>query len=95
MVKQDYLQKLTEIVNNQSQGKNWQVFLFGSSITKKRFGDLDIGIMGNVTPREISTLKELFINSALPYEVDVVDFNKASEDFKRNVFNNKIIWIKH
>jgi len=95
MIKPDYLKKLKEIIACQSADKEWQIFLFGSSLTKERFGDLDVGIMGKVKNTEIVKLQELFQNSNLPYNVDVINFNEVSEEFKNNVFNQPIIWIKH
>ena len=94
MVKEKYLQQVKDIVQNLPAGKDWQAFLFGSSLKKERFGDLDLGIMGQVTTDEISDLKELFQNSTLPYIVDVVNFNEVEPEFKNNIFNNQIIWIK-
>jgi hypothetical protein len=95
MIKPIYLQKLKEIIAGYGVNKEWQVFLFGSSLTKERFGDLDVGVMGKVAVAEIAELREAFKNSNLPYNVDVINFNEVSEEFKKNVFNNQIIWIKH
>lgn len=95
MVKSNYLKELTKILEDRGANKDWQAFLFGSSLIKERFGDLDLGIMGQITNKEISDLKETFQNSGLPYNVDVINFNEVGSAFKNNVFNNKILWIKH
>jgi len=94
MVQEKYLQQVKGIIDAFSFTKDCQIFLFGSSIQKERFGDLDLGIQGLVAEKEISKLKEAFKNSNLPYNVDVINFDEVSEEFKNNVFNNKIIWIK-
>ncbi len=95
MIKDKYLKKITERVNVFSGNKNIEVFVFGSSLKKEHFGDVDLGIQGEIKDLEIRKLKESFDDSTLPYFVDVINFNKVSDDFKENVFNNKIIWIKH
>ena len=71
-----------------------KVFLFGRSIQSKTYGDIDIGLIGDISEQEACSLKEIFSESNFPYVVDIVNFNRVDENFKRNVFNNKIIWIK-
>ena len=44
---------------------------------------------------EIINLKEYFAESNFPFIVDIINFNKVEESFKKNVLDNKIIWIKH
>lgn len=72
-----------------------QVFIFGSGLKKERFGDIDLGLMGKVKNNDVYKLKEEFEESTLPYSVDVVNFNKVSPEFKNNVMNNEVLWIKH
>ncbi len=74
--------------------KNVQAFLFGSGLEQEVFGDIDIGLLGNVLEKDISQLKEKFSESTFPYFVDLVDFNKVKKGFKENVLNNKVLWIK-
>src|SRR3989338_7716669 len=72
------------------------VFLFGSSIRRQRFGDVDIGVDGNIVDRDISELKRTFEESTLPFFVDVVNFTTAPESFSRNVLTQTpVIWIRH
>lgn len=94
MIKRKYLKEITNTIHRIQPSKNTQFFLYGSSLIKERFGDVDLGIVGDVKVGDINKLKEEFTNSALPYFVDVVNFNKVSKTFKENVFNNKIVWIK-
>lgn len=75
--------------------KKIKIFLFGGSVRRNRFGDVDIGIMGEVTDEDATALKERLSESDFPYSVDVINFNTVSEKFKNNVLNNKIIWMKH
>ena len=94
MIKRKYLKEITKTICRIQPNKNAQFFIYGSSLIKKLFGDVDLGIMGDVKKVDIIKLKEEFTNSTLPYFVDVVNFNTASKAFKENVFNKKIVWIK-
>lgn len=76
------------------KNKNVKVFIFGSSTNSKKFGDIDVGIMGEVTDKEIHELKDYFENSTFPFFVDIINFNTVEDSFKNNVLNNKVIWIK-
>ena len=94
MIQEKYIQTIASIVNSCIKGKKAQVFLFGSSVRKERFGDFDIGLTGEVSVSLVRKLKDTFEGSTLPYKVDVVDFNKVTNTFRDNVFKNKIVWIK-
>jgi len=93
MVKDKYLKQVSTIIKPFSREKQTRFFLFGSSLVQDRFGDLDIGVIGEVGEEIVGTIKEQLENSNLPYFVDVINFNKVSEDFKNNVFNHKILWL--
>lgn len=59
---------------------------FGSRVqgTAKPFSDLDLSIMGE-TPldfRQLAALKDTFVESNLPFRVDVVDWAATSEAFR-------------
>ncbi len=94
MIKQKYLQQLKKQINEFVGDREIKVFLFGSSLKKDHFGDIDIGLIGEFKPNEPMRLKEKIEASTLPYFIDVVDFNNADNDFKENILNNKVIWIK-
>lgn len=66
MIKNKYLQQVTKKVIQLNQSKNLKFFIYGSSLSKKHFGDLDIGVMGEVKDRELAKLKEEFAASTLP-----------------------------
>jgi uncharacterized protein len=94
MIEKKYLAKIKrEIKPVAEANKRAKFFIFGSSIRNKKFGDIDLGVIGadNSTLR---SLKEKFVDSSLPYFVDVVNFSKVSASFKKNVFTDKILWIK-
>ena len=94
MIKDKYLKKIMEQVDKFSKNKDIEFFIFGSSLKKEHFGDVDLGVKGEIKDSEIRRLKESFDNSTIPYFVDVINFNKVSNNFKENVFNNKVLWIK-
>jgi hypothetical protein len=95
MVQVKYINLVKQQIASGNFKKGVKFFIFGSSLRKKRFGDLDIGVIGNIRKQEIHQLKEKFEESNLPYTVDIIDFNKAEKSFTDNVLNNKILWIKH
>lgn len=94
MISQKYLNIIKKIALNELGEGGYKCFIFGSSLRRKKYGDIDMGIMGRISKKKISSLEEKFELSNLPFAVDVVDFNQVSEEFKANVFNEKIIWIK-
>ena len=93
MIKEKYLKKIKEKVIQFNQGKDFKFFIFGSSLHKKHFGDLDLGVVGNISNKELYKLKEDFENSTLPYFVDIINFSKVEEEFENNVFQNKVLWL--
>lgn len=94
MINNKYLEQIKIIFNDfLSSGK--KCFLFGSSLEKDHFGDVDIAVVGGISIKEIDELKTKFKNSSLPYKIDIVNLDEADEDFKENILNNKILWIKH
>jgi len=96
MIKSKYLQEIIKKINQLNQNKKLEFFIFGSSLTKDHFGDIDLGVRGDIKQEDIIKLKQSLIDSTLPYFVDVINFNKVSQEFKDNVFNNcRILWIKH
>ncbi len=70
-----------------------KVFLFGSSVSRERFGDIDVGVMGEIPEAKLRELKERFVESTFPYFVDVINFNSVSARFREAVFSNPIVWI--
>lgn len=94
MLKAKYLLAIKQQVKKAYRKKGARFFVFGSSVNKTNFGDIDLGVMGEVDSKLIRNLKENFEESNLPYKVDVVNFEKVSSKFKNNVFSEKILWIK-
>lgn len=71
-------------------------FLFGSRAIGNHgeMADIDIGIQAEseVSINIINALKETIEESFVPYDVDIVDFEKVSEEFKQQALKKVIPW---
>lgn len=93
--KKKYFERIKKDLNAFAKGKNMQIFLFGSAVRQEKFADVDVGVTGEITEKDVRVLKELFEDSTFPFKIDVVNFNTATASFKKNVLsNNKVVWIK-
>ncbi|MDO8521803.1 MAG: nucleotidyltransferase domain-containing protein [bacterium] len=95
MTKRRYIDEVKKVVTTfDSRGSN-RYFLFGSSVRKEEFKDIDLAVVGNKSSRtRLSELRDLFYDSNIPYKVDVVDFDAADKDFQEYVLHNEpIVWI--
>lgn len=71
-----------------------KVFIFGGSLRKKIYGDVDIAIEGIDNVKLLFQLYDVFEDSNFPRPVDLVDFDKASDSFRSYVLSHeKKIWI--
>lgn len=95
MLSSKYIKEIKTQINSHFNKRKVKVFIFGSSLINKNFKDIDIGLMGYIKKGEANSLKASILESTLPYFVDVVDFKKVTPDFKKNVLENKILWIRH
>jgi predicted nucleotidyltransferase len=71
-----------------------EAFIFGSRAkgNHRQFSDLDICIKNAtaVPDHVLSMLKSAFQESDLPYTVDIVDFNKISDDFRSLIMGSSL-----
>lgn len=72
------------------------VWVFGSRAhgPARKFSDLDLLLdhAGKALPDAILIpIADAFDNSALPYSVDLVDWNVISEDFKQHIQSDKVL----
>ena len=76
--------------------KDYQVFLFGSRVRGDfpKNSDYDIGILGKdkMDLREYLAVKRSL--DELPYSIDLVDFGRASPEFKSIALKNISVWKK-
>ncbi|MDE2645799.1 MAG: nucleotidyltransferase domain-containing protein, partial [Bacteroidota bacterium] len=80
----DHWEIIREILQRQLPSKH--VFAFGSRATwtAKDYSDLDLAIMGEqpLSLSVLSALNEDFIESDLPFSVDIVDFASVDDSFR-------------
>ena len=95
MLDEKYIVFIREAVRGHFPKSTVKAFLFGSAVSKnrKKFFDIDLGLMGPLTPVSLNALKEELEESTLPYKVDLVDFNKVDDSFRNNVFSGELIWL--
>ena len=95
MIGPNHIQELERVISNFDPSGANRYFLFGSSVRRDRFGDIDLGVLGNrAAQKPLGDLSELFYDSTLPYSVDVVDFDEAEGSFRDYVFQTEpIVWI--
>ena len=66
---------------------DYKIFIYGSRASGEagKWSDIDVGIEGKKkVPFDIlATISEEIRESDIPYMVDVVDFNRVSEKFRR------------
>lgn len=92
MIAKKYLKRIQSIAI-ETLGESSKVFIFGSSLDKDTFADIDIGVMDLADEKHLRRAEEAFEESTLPYKIDLVDFDKVDEKFKKEVFNTKIKWL--
>ena len=92
-VEQKDLKTVSEILG--SHVPEFEVRAFGSRVrgTTKKASDLDLVIMTDV-PLEtlrMADLKEAFIESALPFKVDIVDWADTKNTFRELILSEYIV----
>ncbi len=79
--------EIVKILKNELAGTHFLAFFFGSRITgtNNKTSDLDVGIEGS-SPVPENTLRSIKARCAsIPtlYGIDIVDFSRLGEDFKK------------
>lgn len=79
--------EIKKIIFNFLNPLEYRVFIFGSRATgkSKKFSDYDIGILGEkpIPWKTLALIEEVFENSDLPFDVDIVDFSLVSQGFRK------------
>lgn len=90
------LLKLKELIIDSLKNEKVTVLLFGSRARKENlpFSDIDIGIMpqGKWDEIKLAILREKIEDSAIPYKVDIVNLSEVSQDFRKQVLKDAVIW---
>lgn len=72
-----------------------KIFLFGSRAmgNNSKSADIDIGVMSNRLDRKlIIKIKEIIDDSFVPFKVDIIDFSRVDEKFKKVALRKIIEW---
>jgi len=80
------MHSITDILRKYIDPRKQTAFIFGSAATKKlrRSSDIDIGIEGEeLSPQTYFSIKSDLEESNLPYTVDIVQFSRVDERFKK------------
>lgn len=95
MIGQNYVKHIERIITDFDPHRLNRYFLFGSSVRRDRFGDVDLGVVGNrASRRELGALRDRLYESTLPYSVDVVDFDTARRSFVDYVLHEEpLVWL--
>lgn len=95
MISGKYIERLrSEISAFDPRGEN-RYFIFGSAARRERFGDVDIGVVGNARAhKHLGDLRERLEESTFPYVVDIVDFDNVSGEFSSYVREREpLVWL--
>lgn len=91
-----YLSMVKDIL--ESHAPSFEVSVFGSRVrgTNSKYSDLDLALLANdeVSLETLEKLKDAFSESDLPIQVDIIDFQTISGDFKKIISEHREI-IQH
>ncbi len=96
MTEPRYAGRIKEIIAKFDPNRLNRYFLFGSSLRKEKFHDIDLGVVGNASSqKKLSELRDSLYDSTIPYKVDVVDIDAAESDFRDYVLDKEpLVWIR-
>ena len=92
------IKEFDKILRGFAENENAKIFIFGSRARGENYpaSDIDVGILPESDDRDIrfkiSLLREKFENSNIPQKVDVVNLNEVSDDFKKEIWKEAILW---
>lgn len=96
MFQTDYIEQTKIIVLRRINDKNISVFLFGSRAkgSNKWHADIDIGFLSEkeIDPRLLRKISDDLEESRVPFHVDLVDFSKVQDRFKKAAMKEVVWW---
>lgn len=85
-------QWLKDILENNLSGISYHAFIFGSQANNSVLSrsDIDVGIIADcqISNEVLIRINNAFQNLPMLFKVDVVDFNRVDEVFKKTALNN-------
>lgn len=88
--------RIREIIFNDLGDRDIKVIHFGSRAKGKehRTSDYDIALYGKkpIEGKVLRKIKEDLENSTIPYKIDIVDFSIVSEELRKQIKKDGIIW---
>lgn len=74
-----------------------KIYLFGSRarLTHHSRSDIDIALDAGkkIEPRyRVGELRSMLVESHIPYKIDIVDIYMTSDDMRKAILEDKIIW---
>lgn len=91
-IKDTYLTRLEQLLRTLLP-KNAGVFIFGSSLVKANFADIDLAFVGDIHEKDIASIREKLEESTLPYIFDLVLFEKTTEKFQKSILSSPTQWL--
>lgn len=92
----NYIEQTKRIVLSRVNDKNISVFLFGSRAKGSGEGhaDIDIGFLSKkeIDPRLLRKISDDLEESRVPFHVDLIDFSKVQDKFKKAAMKEVIWW---
>lgn len=94
-LEEKYIKFLSKILCKYFSNNQAKFYIFGSRAkgTYKEYSDIDIAIDMSGTKIPDGLLSKIsfeFENSTLPYEVDIVDLNSVSDNFRSLIVENLV-----
>jgi len=93
-----YLNEIRKIIEKEMQDENVAIALFGSFAmgTQQLASDIDIALIpkGKLNKSKVADLREKLTELTVPYSVDLVDFDRVSEQFKKIALRDAQWWRK-
>ena len=91
----EHLEIVKRLLKSRAGGR--EVWVYGSRVkgNARKYSDLDLVIKGNqrIQQNVLLGLKEAFEESDLPFCVDVLDWNRISDEFKKRIGENYRVFL--
>jgi uncharacterized protein len=83
----DLNERYYNLVRKITEKYPYKFLVFGSRAkgTAHKFSDLDLCVIDEIPSNVIFNIEEDFRESDLPFKVEILEWNKASEDFRKTI----------